>query len=72
MCTSIQNENLDNIIIIIGKSGPVTGREGPWGLRDVEAPTFCADSRLIDGGKVVSLRAGRPLPPRKIPETHIC
>jgi hypothetical protein len=36
----------------------------PLGLREVEAPTF-SDIRIIDGGKVVTLQAGRFLPPGK-------
>jgi hypothetical protein len=35
-------------------------------LPDVEAPVFSLDNRLTDGGKVVSIRADRPLPPRAI------
>jgi hypothetical protein len=46
----------------------------PWrpvGLRDVEVPTF-SDTRLIDGGKVIS-PTRRPLfTTRKIPGTHFC
>jgi hypothetical protein len=30
------------------------------GLRDVEAPTFSLDNRLIDGGKFVSLTRRPP------------
>jgi hypothetical protein len=49
-----------------------TGREGPEGLWDVEAPTFSLDNRLTDGNKVVSLMHRRPLHPNKIPGTHFC
>jgi hypothetical protein len=31
------------------------------GLRDIEAPTFCLDNRLTDGGEVSALCSGRPL-----------
>jgi hypothetical protein len=43
-----------------GKTIPETGRGGPHFL----------DNRLADDGKVVSLTACHPLPPRKIPGTH--
>jgi hypothetical protein len=45
-----------------GKAIPVTGREG---LCAVEAPTFSLDSRLIDGGKVVSLTLRPPFTPQE-------
>jgi hypothetical protein len=38
-----------------GKAIHVTGRGGPYGLRDVKAPTFSLENRLTGGGKVVSL-----------------
>jgi hypothetical protein len=49
----------------------------PWRpieLWDIEAPTFCLDNRLTDGGKVVSLTHRRPYTPhlRKVPGTHFC
>jgi hypothetical protein len=50
-------------------------RNRPWRpirLWDVEAPTFSLDSRLTDGGKVVSLMRRPPFNPRKIPGTHFC
>jgi hypothetical protein len=43
-------------------------RNSPWrpiGLWDVEAPTFCVDSRLTDGGKVFSLTRRPPLTPQE-------
>jgi hypothetical protein len=46
-----------------GKAIPVISRESPYG---------CETSRLKDGGKVVTLRAGRPLPRRMIPGTRFC
>jgi hypothetical protein len=39
---------------------------------DFEAPTFCLDSRLTDGGKVVSLTRRPPFTPRNIPGSHFC
>jgi hypothetical protein len=42
------------------KAITVTGREGPIGLWDVEAPTFSLDNRLTGGGKVVSLTSRPP------------
>jgi hypothetical protein len=49
----------------------VTDREGPIGLWDIEAPTFCLDNRLTDGGEV-SLTRRPPFTLRKIPGTHFC
>jgi hypothetical protein len=46
---------------------PVTGGEGPWGCETLRLPHFL-DSRLTDG----ALRAGSPLPPRKIHGTRFC
>jgi hypothetical protein len=46
----------------------------PWrtiGLWDVEAPTFSIQSAQT-AVRLSALRAGRPLPPRKIPGTHFC
>jgi hypothetical protein len=45
----------------------------PWrpiGLRDIEAPIFSLDNRLIDGSEVVSLTRQPSFTPRKIPGTH--
>jgi hypothetical protein len=47
------------IILIKKESIPVTGCE------DVEAPTFHLDSRLTDGGKVVSLTRRSPFNPQQ-------
>jgi hypothetical protein len=56
-----------------GKAIPVIGREGPYiGLSDVEAPTFSLDSRLIDGGEVVSLTRRPSFTPRKFSRTQFC
>jgi hypothetical protein len=46
----------------------------PWRpiwLWDVEAPTFSLDSSQM-AVRMSALRAGRRLPPRKIPGTHFC
>jgi hypothetical protein len=53
---------------------PVTGREGPEGCETSRLPHFL-DSRLTDGGEVVSPTRRQPLtppPPRKIPGTQFC
>jgi hypothetical protein len=47
----------------------------PWrpiGLWDAEAPTFSLDSRLTDGGKVVSLMRRPHFTSKKIRGTHFC
>jgi hypothetical protein len=44
----------------------------PIRLWHVEAPTFSQDSRLTDGGVVVSLTRQPPFTPLKIPGTHFC
>jgi hypothetical protein len=44
---------------------PATGREGPWGCETSRLPHFL-DSRLTDGGAVVSLTPRPPFTPRKI------
>jgi hypothetical protein len=53
------------------KAIPVTGREGPQGCETSRLPHFL-ESRLIDGGEVVSLTRRPPFTPRKIPDTHFC
>jgi hypothetical protein len=61
-------------VIIKGKEGktfPVIDREGPEGCETFRFPHFL-DSRLTDGGKVVSLKPRSHLTPRKIPDTHFC
>jgi hypothetical protein len=42
-----------------GKAVPVTGREGPYGCETSRLPHLL-DSRIIDGGKVVSLTLRSP------------
>jgi hypothetical protein len=49
----------------------VTGREGPEGCETSRLPHFL-DSRLTDGGEVVSLTRRPPFTARKIPGTHFC
>jgi hypothetical protein len=49
----------------------VTGREGPQGCETSRLPHFL-DSRLTDGGEVVSLTRRPPFTPRKVPGTHFC
>jgi hypothetical protein len=49
----------------------LTDREGPQGCETSRFSLFL-DNRLTDGGEVRALRAGRPLPPRKILGTHFC
>jgi hypothetical protein len=66
---SIHNRQINKFIINIrGKSIPVTGCGGPLG---------CETSGLSQIGsqmavRLSGLRAGRPLPLRKIPGTHFC
>jgi hypothetical protein len=54
-----------------GKAIPVTGHEGPEGREMSRVPHFL-DSRLTDGGEVVSLTRRPLFTPRKIPGTHFC
>jgi hypothetical protein len=53
------------------KAIPVTGRDGPYGYETSRLPHFL-DSRLTDGGEVVSLTRRPPFTRRKIPGTHFC
>jgi hypothetical protein len=55
-----------------GNAIPVTGREGPYGCETSRFPHFLLDSRLTDGGEVVSLTRRPPFTPRTIPGTHFC
>jgi hypothetical protein len=54
-----------------GKAIPVTGHEGPWGCETSRLPHFL-DTRLTDGGKVVSPTRRTPFTPRKTSGTHFC
>jgi hypothetical protein len=57
-----------------GKSIRVTGHRGPLGCETLRTPHFL-DSRLTDGGEVVSLTSRPPFtpsPPRQISGTHFC
>jgi hypothetical protein len=54
-----------------GKAIPVTSRGGPQACEMSRIPHF-VDSRLTDGGEVVSLTRRPPFTPRKIPRTHFC
>jgi hypothetical protein len=53
----------------VGKALPVTGRAKPYGCETSIFSHFL-DSRLTDGGEVVSLTLQRPVTPRKIPGTN--
>jgi hypothetical protein len=52
-----------------GNAIRVTGRGGPQGCETSRFPHFL-DSRLTDGGEVVSLTYRQPFTSRKIPGTH--
>jgi hypothetical protein len=53
------------------KAIPVTGHGGPQGCETSRLPRFFfLDSRLTDGGEVISLTCQLPFTPRKIPGTH--
>jgi hypothetical protein len=75
-----QNEFVEKILTlkrciynkVKGKDNPCSRPWRPIGLWDVEAPTFSLDSRLTDGGAVVSLTRRSLFIPRKIPGTHFC
>jgi hypothetical protein len=54
-----------------GKAVPVTGHEGHEGCERSRLPHFL-DSRLTDGGEVVTLTRRPPFTPGKIPGTHLC
>jgi hypothetical protein len=58
-------------VYTIVKVVPVTSREGPLGCETSRHPHLL-NSRLIDGGEVMSLTLQPPLTPRKIPGTHFC
>jgi hypothetical protein len=52
-----------------GRAVPITGRGGPQGSETSRLPNFLDSSQMAVRSP---LRAGRPLPPRKIPGTHFC
>jgi hypothetical protein len=49
----------------------MTGLERPQGLQEVQAPKIFRQS-AHEGDKVVSRTHRPPLPPAKIPGTHLC
>jgi hypothetical protein len=57
--------------IIKGKAIPVRGHGSPQVCETSRLPHFL-ESRLADGGKIVSLMRRRPFAPRKIPGTYFC
>jgi hypothetical protein len=59
------------LLYMIGKAIPVTGRAGPLGCETSRLPHFL-DNRLTDGGEVVSLTNSPLFTPRKIPGAHFC
>jgi hypothetical protein len=50
---------------------PVTGRRGLYGYDMLRIPQ-CLDSRLTDGGEVISFTSQQRFTPMKIPSTHFC
>jgi hypothetical protein len=63
--------NLTPIIKLYSKAIPITGREGPYDCETSRLPHFRGIGSQMTV-KLLTLRAGRPLPPRKIPGTHFC
>jgi hypothetical protein len=55
----------------LSKTNHVTGCGGPYGRKTSRRPHFL-DTRLTDGGKVVSLTRRPPFALRKIPDTNFC
>jgi hypothetical protein len=53
------------------KAIPLTDTGGPYGCETSTFPHFL-DSRLIDGGEVVSFTPLSPIVLRKTPATHFC
>jgi hypothetical protein len=51
---------------------PVTGRGGPKDCERSRLPHFLKTVGSQIAVRLSDLRAGRPLPPRKIPGTHFC
>jgi hypothetical protein len=58
-------------MVILDKIIPVTGRGGPYGC-ETSRPQHFLDTRLTDGGEVVSLTRRPPFTPGKFPDTHSC
>jgi hypothetical protein len=59
------------VYVIKVKLSLLTGREGPYGCEMLRLPHFL-NSRLKDGGEVVSLTRRPPFTPEMIPGTHFC
>jgi len=55
---------------VIYRAIPLPAWTGPEGSRKLRFPDFMTMAQ--DGGKVVSLTNGPPLPPRNAPGTHFC
>jgi hypothetical protein len=53
-----------------GKAVPLQAWSGPEGSRKLRFPDYMTTAQ--DGGKVVSLTHGPPLPPGNAPGTHFC
>jgi len=53
-----------------GKAVPLQAWSGPKGSRKLRFPDFMIKAQ--EGGKVVSLMHGPPLPPENPPGTHFC
>jgi hypothetical protein len=53
-----------------GKAVPLQACSGPEGSRKLRLPDYMKTAQ--DGGKVVSLTHGPPLPPGNAPDTHFC
>ena len=53
-----------------GKAVPLQVWSGPEGSRKLRFPDFMTTAQ--DGGKVVSLKHRKPLPPGNTPGTHFC
>jgi hypothetical protein len=60
-----------SILIKNGKAIPVTRPRGPYFCETLRLPHFL-DSRLTDGGEVVSLTRRPPFTPGNIPGTRFC
>jgi len=56
--------------IVKGKAVPLQDRSGPEGSRKLRFPDFMTTTQ--NGGKIVSLKHGPPLPPGNAPGTHFC